>query len=244
MNIHSILSITIFMTLTLSVNSQSAEVNYLEYSQHKSSFLISFEYPIINTGNKHTNLILNKNIRRDLLYDTLNTPIDSAMTNMASAASALWFNAEVTYNKNNVISIMMGYEYCAANCQNYSEAFVYSLSTGKRLSITDVLDTTFFYKNILMPDVNQQYENNINKTTKIRNDSTALNEDEKDYYNYYIESYKILKKQFKMSSFCLYNGRIEILDECTFNRIDSPMCPEVYFSYQYEDLRKYLKIKI
>jgi hypothetical protein len=232
------------MVLTITVKSQSAEVSYIEYNRHKSGFLISFEYPTISTGNKHTDLILNKNVRRDLLYDTLNTPIESAMDNMVSAATALWFNAEVTFNKNNVISIMMGYEYCAANCQNDSEAFVYSLSTGKRLNITDVIDTTLFYKNILVPDVNQQYENNINKISKIRDDSTGLNEDEKDYYDYYIESYKILKNQFKMSSFCLYNGRIEILDECTFNRIDSPMCPEVYFSYQYEDLRKYLKIKI
>ena len=243
MKISSALSIILFLTLIFSAKSQSAKVSYHTYKKHKSGFLTSFEYPIIRSGNEKIDLILNKNIRHDLLCDTSATPLDSAIKNMSSGATAFWFDTDVTYNKNNLISIIMGYEVCAANCQNYSEAFVYSLTTGKRLDLIDILDTTLFYKDVLIPDVKKQYQNNISEVTNLRDESKNLGEVQQDYYNYYIEIYKNLRDKFKMSSFCLYNDRIEIMDECIFNRIDSPMCPEVYFSYKYTDILKYLKLQ-
>ena len=129
----------------LKCTGQSAEISFIHYSDTSDVGLArEINFPILHLQNSTIESILNKNVRRDILSDTLTTPIDSALSNLLSGASSFWFDSEITLNKKNIISILVSCEFCGGNCSDYQEAFVYSLDSGNRLFISDILDSSIF----------------------------------------------------------------------------------------------------
>ena len=245
MNYLSIILTSFLLAFAFKSNGQSTEVSFIHYSDTSDIGMErEVEFPLIKTMDIAIDSILNKNIRRDILFDTLTTSIDSALSNLVSGASSFWLTSEITFNKKDVISIRVSAEFCGANCNNYQEAFVYSLVSGNRLLISDILDSNLFYNEIVKDDVKEQYQNSINRIVTLKDSCTNCDASYYDNLDFFISSIEHARDEFKMNSFCLYNDSIEILDECHFNRIDIEMCPEVSFQYNWNKLRKYLKIKI
>lgn len=236
---------TFLFVFAFKSNGQSAEIYFIHYSDTSDIGMErEIKFPIMNTGKNSIDSILNKNIRRDILFDTLTNSIDSALSNLVSGASSFWLNSEITFNRKNIISILVSSEFCGGNCNNYQEAFVYSLVSGNRLLISDILDSSFFYNEIVKIDVKEQYQNSINRIINLRDSCTNCDESYYDNLDFFISSNEDKRDEFRINSFCLYNDSIEILDECHFNRIDSEMCPEVNFKYNWSKIIKYLKISI
>jgi len=244
MNYFLYISIFLFLLIPSNSKGQTAEISFIYFSEASAIGLpLEIEFPVIKTGNDTSDIILNKNIRRDILFDTLTTPIDSAFYKMTIGSSALTLISKITYNKNNIISISVACEFCGANCNDYQDAFVYSLSSGNRLFISDIMDSDIFYSEILINDVTEQYRENINRVVKLKESCNDCTEYELDNFEFFIASYKNSMNEFSINSFCLHEDSIEILDECFFNRIDSEMCPQVEFIYSWGQIAKYMKIK-
>ena len=238
-------SILFFLFYTLSIISQGqAKISFINHSDFSEEGLErKIEFPIVNIGNNVINSLLNKNIRQDILFDTLKTPIDSALSNMVSGATSFWLVTKVTFNNQNVISILVTCEFCGGSCNDYQEAFVYSLKSGNRLFISDILDSNSFHNEIVRNDVKKSYEESINSIIKLKDSCKNCDESEIDNFDFYIAKIIQQKDEFSISSFCLYEDSIKIINECPFERIESNMCPEGQFIYNYTNLVKYLKIK-
>ena len=104
MNYTSILITSLLLFFAFKSNGQSAEVTFIQYSDTSDIGMpLEIEFPIMNTGNNKIDSILSKNIRRDILFDTLTISIDSTLSDLVSGASAFWLNSEITFNKKNII---------------------------------------------------------------------------------------------------------------------------------------------
>ncbi|MDC0257211.1 hypothetical protein OAK35_00560 [Crocinitomicaceae bacterium] len=241
----AIILTTILLIFSFESKGQSAEITYTYYSDTSEVGMDrEIEFPIIFTENSTIDSILNKNIRRDILFDTLTSPIDSVLSNMVSGASSFYLVSKMTFNKKNIISILVTCEHCGGNCSDYQEAFVYSLDSGNRLFISDVINSSLFYREVVKNDVNEQYRKSIKRILNLKDSCDNCNESDLDNFDFFIAKITQQRNEFAISSFCLYEDSIKIIDECPFNRIDSNMCPEVEFIYKYTNLAKYLKIEL
>lgn len=241
----AIILTTILLIFAFESKGQSAEITYTHYSDTSDVGMNrEVEFPIVYSGDSAIDSILNKNIRRDILFDTLSTPIDSVLSNLVAPSSSFWLVSEITFNKKNIISILVSCEFCGGNCSDYQEAFVYSLDSGNRLFISDVIDSSLFHSEVVKNDVAEQYQNSINRIINLKNSFTDCDQFYIEDLDFFISSIKHGRDEFKINSFCLYTDSIKILDECPFNRIDSPMCPETEFTYTYKDIATYLKIEL
>jgi|GEM_PF-4234468 len=241
----AIILTTILLIFAFESKGQSAEISYTHYSDTSDVGMNrEVEFPIVYSGDSAIDSILNKNIRRDILFDTLSTPIDSVLSNLVAPSSSFWLVSEITFNKKNIISILVSCEFCAGNCSDYQEAFVYSLDSGNRLFISDVIDSSLFHSEVVKNDVAEQYQKSINNILNIKDSCSNCDESDLDNFDFFIAKITQQRDEFAINSFCLYEDSIKIIDECPFSRIDSYMCPEDEFIYGYTLLAKYLKIEL
>ena len=96
--------ICLLCLLAFNSQGQKAKISFVYYSDTSDiGMKREVEFPIVNSGNIAIDSILNKNIRRDILFDTLSTPIDSVLSNLVAASSSFWLVSEITFNKKNII---------------------------------------------------------------------------------------------------------------------------------------------
>lgn len=241
----AIILTTILLIFAFESKGQSAEITYTHYSDTSDVGMNrEVEFPIVYSGDSAIDSILNKNIRRDILFDTLSTPIDSVLSNLVAPSSSFWLVSEITYNKKNIISILVSCEFCGGNCSDYKEAFVYSLDSGNRLFISDAIDSSLFHSEVVKNDVVEQYQKSINNILNLKDSCSNCGESDIDNFDFFLAKITQQRDEFAINSFCLYEDSIKIIDECPFNRIDSYMCPEGEFIYGYTILAKYLKIEL
>ena len=156
-------TLSIHLEALITVHFLNVNISFIYYSDMSDVGMDrEVEFPIVNTGNSSIDSILNKNIRRDILFDTLTNSIDSVLVNIISGASSFWLSSEITFNKKNIISILVSCTFCGGKCSGYQEAFVYSLDSGNRLFISDIIDSSLFHSEIVKHDVEEQYQKSIN----------------------------------------------------------------------------------
>ena len=81
----AIILTNILLIFAFESKGQSAEITYTHYSDTSDVGMNrEVEFPIVYSGDSAIDSILNKNIRRDILFDTLSTPIDSVLSNLVA----------------------------------------------------------------------------------------------------------------------------------------------------------------
>ena len=241
----AIILTSILLVFAFKSKGQSAEITFIHYSDTSDVGMDrEIEFPIIHTGNSTVDSILNKNIRRDIFFDTLTSPLDSVLSNMVSGASSFWLGSKITFNKKNIISILVSCEFCGGNCSDYQEAFVYFLESGNRLLISEVIDSSLFHREVVKNDVEEQCQKSIKRILNLKDSCANCDESDLDNFDFFLAKTKQQRDEFTINSFCLYEDSIKIIDESQFNRIDSNICPEGEFIYDYTILAKYLKIEL
>ncbi len=121
---------------------------------------------------------------------------------------------------------------------------MYSLESGDRLLISDVIDSSLFHREVVKSDVVEQYQKSIKRIVNLKDSCANCDESDLDNFDFFIAKTKQQRDEFTINSFCLYEDSIKIIDECQFNRIDSNMCPEVEFIYDFTSIAQYLKIEL
>ena len=201
----------------------------------------TLKFPVIKTGDQKVDELINKDLKNrftDNEYPNLST--DSTLLKWADdIITSLDF--DVTLNKNGLISLKIGAEGCGAYCTNWSKYFTYSTTTGKPLSINEVVDTAGRFKSMVVADKNKQYEKQ-RKTLKdmLTTKDSGLDE---DTYQWALEQYNECAESFALQDFALYPNHLEIIAHCYLPNAIKNLAPVIELKYSYTNIRAYLKIE-
>ena len=236
----------LFILSSINIFGQKAQVENLRYTA--TSVIdadIEINYPLIRTVNNTVDRILNNNLKNDLLSPgDPSVSMQTALIEKASIAHSLYIDFEITYNKNDIISIQFIEELCIANCDSATYSFVYSLRTGNSIVLSELLDTTALYQNMVKDDVELKYKEHIEYIRK-SDPETFWNTVDKEYLNeYIIPSYETCKEEFNMNEFCLLENEIRIDAPCFFSRSERELRPDISLNYTFDSIKQYLKVKL
>lgn len=199
------------------------------------------KFPIIKTGNPQIDNSINKDLKNRFTnneYPDLST--DSTIIKWAEE-QIIYLDFEVTYVKNDLISLNISAEGCGAYCTGWTDYFTYNYVTGQFLTIDQIIDTTGNFKSIVLDDKDKQYEQQKKELQEMLLDNnTELDE---DTYKWALEQYENCDKDFALNSFALHTDYLEIIEKCYLPHAIKNLTPTIVLKYKYVDIVKDLKIK-
>jgi hypothetical protein len=197
---------------------------------------------LIKTGNDQVDILLNKDLKNRFTNNQFpELPTDSTLLKWATE-QVVYLNFEITYNKNNLISLVIIAEACGAHCNGWTEQFTYSTATGKYISITDIIDTTGEFKNIVIAEKNKQFAEQKQELKKMYADKTSGLDEET--YKTAIALYDECEQKFMFDSFALYHNHLEIINECYFPNALKPLIPIIELKFRYKEIVQFLNVVI
>lgn len=198
-------------------------------------------FPVIRTTNKDIENAINTDLKKRFTNNEFpEVPADSSLIKWSDGISYL--NFRVTYLEQGIISLHINAEGCGAYCTGWTDYFTYNYETGEYLTIDKVIDTTGKFRRKVIADKNQQYRQQVTDLKRRLKET----EDGFDRYTYetVLEHYRECSRSFSFKSFALHNDHLEIIEECYLPNVIKSMSPEIDLSYRYENILKYLKLKL
>lgn len=112
-------------------------------------------YPIINTGNIKIDSLINFDLKNKYtFYETPNFSVKETLSQwIGDQIGFIYFN--VMYNQNNVLSLNIETESCAAYCTNWTSYFNYNTKTGQPLELNAIVDLNLFKERLITDKSNQ-----------------------------------------------------------------------------------------
>jgi hypothetical protein len=200
------------------------------------------KFPIIKTGNGKTDTRINTDIKDRITNNEFQgLDIDSALL-IWSEEAITYMSFEVTYVKNELVSLDIRMEGCGANCSNWTDYFTYSTITGKRMTIEEIIDTNSNFKTRILADKNKQYNEQKKNLKKLFLDKNSGLDEES--YTYLLEDYTSCQSSNAIDIFALHPTYLEIINTCYLPNVVKEMTPIIELKYKYSDIKKYLKRKL
>ena len=198
------------------------------------------KFPVIKTGNLKVDKAINTDLKNRFTnneYPDLST--DSTLIKWSDGI--IYLDFEVTYLKNELISLNISAEGCEAYCTAWTEYFTYNYVTGRFLTIDQIIDTTGNFKNAVIADKDKQYEQQKKELKEMWLDKNA--ELDEDTYKWALEQYENCERDFKLESFALHSDHLEIIEKCYLPNAIKNLTPTIELKYKYFDIKEDLKIK-
>ncbi|GAA4327286.1 hypothetical protein GCM10023115_24830 [Pontixanthobacter gangjinensis] len=196
-------------------------------------------YPLIKTGNKKIDSLINYDLKNKLTREEMpNISIDSTLNEWASYG-LVFLDFQINYNKNRILSLRIDAEGCGAYCTNWTEFYNYSTDTGKALKLSDIVDLTYLKDDILKKK-NKQYQLNREELKKQLDEDEGL---DLSTYQFILERYNECDKSFEINQFALYEDHLEIIEGCNLPHAFKPSTPIIDIQYDLSDIKEHLKIK-
>jgi hypothetical protein len=213
-------------------------VDYSGENGHNSLIV----FPIVKIGNQETEKKIQFEILKSLRLDTLlvNYPV-KAIIDSSVYYGLTGMNYQVTFNKNNILSLTINYFHCGANCWDTKVFLNFDLSNGNLLTINDLvnpLEKETFIKHVLSE---KQSKLKLYKDSLINQFDTINSKDENESYKYIIEEIKKCEKSVFIEKFQIEENKITIYDKCYWAYYLSNYEPELFIIYSLTDNSKYFK---
>lgn len=239
-----ILTTTLFLIYGLTIFGQviSVDTMFLPKAEKNTYFQDdNLKFPIIRTGNLQIDNSMNKDLKNRFTNNEFpDLPTDSTIIKWADE-NVDYLDFEVTFIKNELISLNISAEWCGAYCTGWTDYFTYDLTTGKYLTINEIVDTTGKFRTLILSDKDKQYEEQKIELKKMLLDKDS--EHDEDTYNWVLEQYETCDSEFVLNSFALHSEHIEIIDKCYLPNIVKSLTPVIVLKYKYDDIKEHLKIK-
>lgn len=194
-------------------------------------------YPVVITGNKAVNKQINDKIRNEMLGEEV-TNVKQALIEQTQEG-LINMSYEVTYKKNGILSMNIYGEGCGAYCSGRYTYFNFDLSTGKSLSIYDLLAENKIdsFRNLVFSDkvkaLNKYKEQEKNNAAKDVDSITVIWAIEQVDEN--------CITNVKLDNFSLSAFAIEIKDRCEFPHAIRSQEPDYELKYPYRFVLPFLK---
>ena len=233
----------LFIIFHFQSTAQTAKIDTLFFQvseRFKPEKTLKLKFPIIRTGNKNADLLINTDLKDKITYNEYpGTSTDSALSKWGNDIITD-MNFEVTYNQKGIISLTIYSEGCGAYCSSGNDYFNYSLVTGKSLNLNDIVDTTGSFRAKVYTDLHQQYETQRSELKELVT-SDQDGEFDQTKYNWVLENYNSCEQAFDFTSFALYVDRLEIMEHCYLSNAIKNLSPIIELKYTYADIKEYLK---
>jgi hypothetical protein len=230
-----------FFSQVFNTYCQSAIIDtlYLPKSTHFIEIAKQPIYPIINTGNKNIDSLINYDIKnRFTHYEYQLESIDSTLIKFLGNG-IVYMDFEVTYNKNGIISFKIITEGCEAYCITWTDHFNYSTKTGEKLLITSILnDKDGSFTNLVIT----QKDNQFIEQKKILKEWLITNEIDSLTYQETLLYYDKCSESLDLDNFSLQENSLEIILSCYLPHFMRPLIPLIELKYLFTDIDKYLII--
>lgn len=199
----------------------------------------SNNFPLINTGNKEIDSLINYDTKNRLTqFESEDEKILSSINKWAESG-LIFLDFEITYLKNDIISYKINLEGCGAYCTTRTDYFNYSIKTGKFLEINSILEIEKLREKIIK-EKDEQYESQKKKLKDLLKDEEA-NLDQ-DTFEFVLNRYNECQESFQIDRFALHKDYIQIIEECSLPHVISPLIPVIELKFYYDDIREYLKL--
>lgn len=232
-----------FLSLLINVFAQNVSLDTLFIIKPENENAIPSEvlkFPIIKTGNEKIDKLINTDLKNRYTHNEY-TKLSTEKAIKQWAYPVVYLDFEVTYLKNNIISLNISAEACGANCGAWTEYFTYNTQTGKYITIDDVIDLNSKLKLLIISDKDKQYEAQKKELKSYITDSEI--ELDEDGYEWALNEYESCQKDFKIKTFALHNGYLEIIEVCPLPNVIKYLSPTIELKYKFEEIYPYLKMK-
>ncbi|MFG6685892.1 hypothetical protein ACGK9U_04860 [Mariniflexile sp. HNIBRBA6329] len=232
-----------YLVLFICLNSfsQSVKVDtlFLSPNEKNNSPLDKLIYPIINTGNIKIDSLINFDLKNRYTFDEApNLSVRETLTQwIGDQIGYIDFN--VTYNQNNLLSINIQTEGCAAYCTNWISYFNYNIKTGQYLELNDIVDLNQF-KEQLITDKSNQFDRQLNELKELLKTSEINLDEYSSLHEYYINC----KNNADFEEFALYDYCLQVIEECSLPNAIKSMTPLIELKYAYSTLKNKLKLPL
>ena len=217
-----------------------SEIKLKSKSDYYTNSESSIIYPIINSGNKKIDSLINFRVKIDLLFpDDESQDINDVLAEDINDYGLTDLTYKVTYNGYGLLSFIVFIEGCGAYCSSSYIYLNFDLKTGKKLEITDLIkeDKIDSFKQIVfakkiktlnqykMEELNSLKENDIDTAT----------------YDWVMKEINSCIEEVNIDNFSLSSSSLEIMDICGFPHAIRSQEPDFELKYDYTFLKKFLR---
>lgn len=197
-------------------------------------------FPIVTTKNPKIDKLINNQIKNEVLQpNDENQSLRKALLENINEYGLTYVSYEITYNSHNFLSFSVFYQGCGAYCSSTNAYFNFDLSTGKKVSIYDVILKSKIdsFKNVVQSDKT----NSLNKYKIEEKNLIGSNGIDSSEYSWIIsEVDDNCINQISIATFSVSNNSIEILDPCVFPHAIRSQEPEIELKYTLSSIEKFL----
>lgn len=237
-----ITSICLMLIKGLAAQQLKIETLHLDSNLIKTNLVEGgLRFPKLKTGNANIDQLLHFDLVNKITGgDDQNTNSDSALITWANEG-IVYMNYETTYNQNGIVSFNISIEGCGAYCTGTTHYFNYNYLTGKSITIADVVDTIGGFNKQVLKDKNIQFaQQKVELKKRMSDDPSGFDQ---ETYNWALTYYQDCQNEFNFNSFALYPTYLSIKCDCYMPHVIQSLAPELKLNYNYEVIKKHLKIK-
>jgi hypothetical protein len=213
------------------------EIKCLPDKKHYNTTDATLIYPIVLTKNTAAGKLINAFIKAVIIEKETEdsaASVKQGLKNMA-ANGTINLSYEVTFNKNNLLSLYIFQEGCGAHCSSWNTYFNFDSKTGKAITIEDIITKNSidgFRKKVLADK--QKALTAYKEEEKEELNSKAIDSSEYDWAMREVDEYCI--NSIDLSGFSLSATSIAIMDACEFPNAIKSQSPSYNLSYLYTTL--------
>lgn len=222
--------------------SQKAKFKELKLNASKKYYTTkepTIIFPIVTTSNQKIDKIINTQIKNDVLKPDNEKNLKSVLLENIEDYGLTDVSYEITYNSDNFLSFSVLSQGCGAYCSSTTTHFNFDLSTGKKISIYDLIIKSKIdsFKNIVQSDKIKSL-----KKYKVgaRNLIGADGIDSSTYTWILSQVDDDCINQISIENFAVSRNALEIFDPCEFPHAIQSQEPEIELKYQFSSINKIL----
>ena len=201
---------------------------------------VTIVYPIVVTKDSAVDEMINNEIKTQVLDIEDNNASAAKLLAERIDEGLINLSYEVSFKKNNILSMSITSEGCAAYCSSYHNYFNFDLKTGELIGISTIIDETKIDSlRTLVQKEKRKALDEYKKEEILEVDSVHI--DSADYrwiVNYVDEN---CLDSIEIGNFSLSDSAIEFMDRCVFPHVIRSQEPVYHLVYSYKFLSEFLK---
>jgi hypothetical protein len=222
------------LILLLSYTTSHAQDIKIKETIRRSGEDTIVRYPVFMLDSKTASRNINDEIAKTMFGDD---SLDSLLKT-EDEVGLTFLSYSIILKTNSILSFSVDQEWMAAYPTAWSTYFSFNLKTGKKIVITDIIDSSdsAAFREMIFADKTQQLKKYKERLSLDFKNGNIEQED----YDIVIENVDECLKELSLDNFTLTESDIEIKDECFFPHAWQALGPDYNLKYSYASISNYM----